>query len=250
MESAKKIYFASDFHLGVPSHATSLMREKLICRWLDTVRQDASEIYLMGDLFDFWFEYHDVIPKGFARFMGKIAEITDSGIPVTIFKGNHDMWTFGYLAEELGVKVISDELIIERNGKKFFLHHGDGLGPGDKAYKWIRSFFRSKFAIALFGFLHPRIGAGFAKFLSRRSRIQNAGADKIYMGDDKEYITLFCKQTLTTTHYDYFICGHRHFPMDVKLSDSSRYINLGEWVNDFTYAEFNGTNIELKVFKP
>ena len=250
MTTNKSIYFASDFHLGVPDYESSLVREKLICDWLDMARQNASEIYLLGDVFDFWFEYKQVIPKGFARFFGKICEITDSGIPVTFFKGNHDMWTFGYLEKELGVKVISDELIIERNGRKLFLHHGDGLGPGDNGYKWIRKLFRSQFGIKLFGFLHPRIGAGLAQYLSRSSRIQNKGSDKVFNGEDKEYIVLFCKEILKTQHYDYFICGHRHLPLNIDLGQQSRYINLGEWVNDFTYAEMNGTEIELKVFKP
>ena len=250
MNTKKPIYFASDFHLGVPDYESSLIREKLICDWLEMARQNASEIYLLGDVFDFWFEYKQVIPKGFARFFGKICEITDSGIPVTFFKGNHDMWTFGYIEKELGVKVISDELIIERNGRKLFLHHGDGLGPGDNGYKWIRKLFRSQFGIKLFGFLHPRIGAGLAQYLSRSSRIQNKGSDKVFNGEDKEFIVLFCKEMLKTQHCDYFICGHRHLPLNIDLGQKSRYINLGEWVNDFTYAEMNGTEIELKVFKP
>ncbi len=249
MEKPTHIYFASDFHLGVPDFEKSLIREKKICKWLDMVKQDATEIYLLGDLFDFWFEYKHVVPKGYSRFLGKISEITDSGIPVTFFKGNHDMWTFGYLEKELGVKMISDELIIERNGKKFFLHHGDGLGPGDKGYKWIRSLFRSRFGISLFGFLHPYLGAGLAQFLSRNSRIRNKENDKVYFGDDKEFIAQFCNETLEREHYDYFICGHRHLPLDITLKGGARYINLGEWVNDFTYAVWNGTELELKVFE-
>ena len=249
MTYTKKIYFASDFHLGAPNFEASLQREKLICNWLDMVKKDAEEIYLMGDLFDFWFEYKHVVPRGFTRFLGKIAELTDAGIPITIFKGNHDMWTFGYLEKELGVKVISDELIIESNGKKIFLHHGDGIGPGDNGYKWVRKFFRSGFAITLFGFLHPTIGAGFAKYLSKKSRINGGDKDKIYLGDDKEFIVLYCKALLAKTHYDYFICGHRHLPLDIKLCENARYINLGEWVNYYSYAVFNGTNVELKYFK-
>jgi UDP-2,3-diacylglucosamine hydrolase len=244
------IYFASDFHLGVPNFEASLKREKLICKWLDQISVDAKEIYLMGDCFDFWFEYRDVIPKGFSRFMGKIASLTDAGIKVTFFKGNHDMWTFGYLEQELGVTVISNELVIERNNKKFFLHHGDGLGPGDNGYKFIKHIFRHPFAVRLFGFLHPRLGAGLAKYLSQKSRIGKGNSDKIYLGDDKEFITQFCNETLKHTHYDYFICGHRHLPLNLELKTNSRYINLGEWVGDFTYAVFDGTQIELKVFKP
>jgi len=245
-----KIYFASDFHLGAPDAETSLKREKHLCKWLDIIKQDAFEIYLVGDIFDFWFEYKHVVPKGYTRIMGKLAEIVDSGIPITFFKGNHDMWTFGYLEKEIGVKLISNELVIERNGKTFYIHHGDGLGPGDGGYKLIKKLFRSKISVALFGFLHPYIGVSLAKYLSLRSRISKGDSDKTYLGDEKEFITLFCRQKLKEQHYDYFISGHRHLPLDIQLTPDSRYINLGEWVNDFSYAVFDGTQIELKYFKP
>lgn len=243
------IYFASDFHLGVPDFESSLKREKLICRWLDSIKFDASEIYLVGDVFDFWFEYKYVVPKGFTRLFGKIAELTDAGIKITMFKGNHDMWTFGYWEKELGVDLISNELCIERNGKKFFIHHGDGLGPGDSSYKVIKKIFRNKLCILLFGFLHPYIGVGLAKYLSGKSRISNGHNDKLYLGDDKEFIPLFCKEKLKSEHFDYFICGHRHYPIKIDLGGGSTYINLGEWINDFTYADFDGTHIELKKFE-
>jgi UDP-2,3-diacylglucosamine hydrolase len=243
------IYFASDFHLGVPDETSSRKREQMICNWLDTIKTNASEIYLVGDVFDFWFEYKHVIPKGHTRLLGKIAELSDAGIKITLFKGNHDMWTFGYLEKELGVKVVSDELIIERNGKKIYIHHGDGLGPGDKGYKIIRKIFRNPVSIALFGFLHPYLGVGLAQYLSSKSRISKGNNDKTYLGDDKEFIPQFCKDQLKKEHFDYFICGHRHFPIQMKLSENSEYINLGEWINDFTYAEFDGTHIELKHYQ-
>jgi UDP-2,3-diacylglucosamine hydrolase len=242
------IYFASDFHLGVPSFETSLVREKKICRWLDAIKNNATEIYLLGDCFDFWFEYKDVVPKGSVRLLGKIAELTDQEIKITFFKGNHDMWTFGYLEKELGIQMITNELVIKRNNKTFFLHHGDGIGPGDRGYKLIKKIFRHPFSIALFGFLHPRLGAGLAKYLSRKSRLGKGDSDKTYLGDDKEFTTLFCKEMLKKQHYDYFIFGHRHLPLNIQLNEKSQYINLGEWVHDFTYAVFDGTHIELKTF--
>lgn len=242
------IYFASDFHLGVPDHASSIQREKKICLWLESIREKASEIYLVGDIFDFWFEYKDVVPKGYVRLLGKLAELSDQGIKINFFKGNHDMWTFGYWEQELNAKVVSNELAIERNGIKIFLHHGDGLGPGDRTYKLIKKIFRNPLCIKLFGFLHPRIGIGLAKYLSGKSRISNGHNDKVYLGDDKEFIPAFCKQKLNEEHFNYFICGHRHYPITLKLSENSTYINLGEWINDFTYAEFDGTKIELKKF--
>lgn len=248
--SRTKIYFASDFHLGVPDFQSSLQREKLVCKWLDSISNDASEIFLVGDVFDFWFEYKHVVPKGFTRLLGKLAELSDSGIKITFFKGNHDMWTFGYLEKEIGMQVVSNELEIERNGKRFYIHHGDGLGPGDNGYKIIKKIFRNKLSIALFGFLHPFWGVGLANFLSRKSRISNGSKDKVYLGEDEEFIIVYCKEILQKKHFDYFICGHRHYPLDIQLNENSKYINLGEWVNDFTYAEFDGTNLELKYFKP
>lgn len=243
------IFFASDFHLGAPNFKDSLIREKKICKWLASIENKATEIYFLGDCFDFWFEYKDVVPKGFTRFLGKLAELSDKGIKIYFFKGNHDMWTFGYLEQEIGLTVISNEKIIERNGKKFYLHHGDGIGPGDKGYKIIKRIFRNRVSVAFFSFLHPYLGAGLAKFLSKKSRISKGNSDKIYLGDDKEFITIFCKETLKIQHFDYFICGHRHLPIVVQLDETSKYINLGEWVEDFTYAQFDGTDLVLLEFK-
>lgn len=245
----KHIYFASDFHLGAPDEKSSLEREKLICLWLESIRHRASEIYLVGDIFDFWFEYKQVIPKGFVRIQGKLAELADAGISITFFKGNHDMWTFGYLEKEIGMKVVSNELKIERNGKVFYIHHGDALGPGDRGYKVIKKIFRSPVSILLFGLLPPYFGVGLARFLSKRSRIGKGKQDKTYLGDDQEFIVQFCINKLKTEAIDFFICGHRHLPMVKELNRSSKYVNLGEWVNDYTYAEFDGINLELKTFK-
>ena len=243
------IYFASDFHLGVPNYASSLVREKKICAWMESIRHNAAEIYLVGDVFDFWFEYKHVVPKGYTRLLGKLSDLSDQGIKITFFKGNHDMWTFGYLEKEIGAKIVSNELEIERNGKRFYIHHGDGIGPGDNGYKMIKKIFRSKLSVKLFGFLHPYLGVGLANFLSRRSRISKGNKDKIYLGEDNEFIIIHCKELLKKKHVDFFICGHRHLEQDLHIQNNSRYINLGEWVNDFTYAEFDGINLELKQFQ-
>lgn len=245
----KKIYFASDFHLGVPSHSASRQREDRIVRWLDEIKKDASEIYLLGDIFDFWFEYATVIPKGFIRLQGKLAEITDSGIRVLMFKGNHDMWMFDYFKKELGVELISDELIIERGGKKFYLHHGDGLGPGDPGYKFLKSFFRSKFCQWLFARLHPNFGLGLAQYFSGKSRIAN-NVKEVKQKDEQEWLVNYSKELLVKQHFDYLIFGHRHLPLDITLSGSSRYVNLGEWINYNSYAVFDGTILDLRFFEP
>lgn len=211
--------------------------------------KDATEIYLMGDVFDFWFEYRKAVPRGFVRLLGTIASITDRGIPVTMFKGNHDMWMFGYLEEECGVKIISDELIIERNNKTLFLHHGDGLGPGEYGYKVLRKIFRSRVCQWLFGFLHPNVGIALANTLSKKSRIQQKGRYEIYLGDDKEYLTCFSKEYLKKKHIDYFVFGHRHLALDIELNEKSRYVNLGEWMHEKKYATFDGNTVTLQVWE-
>lgn len=243
------IYFAGDFHLGTPDPASSLAREKKLCRWLEEISVDATEIYLMGDVFDFWFEYRKVVPKGFVRFLGTLAKLTDKGIKVTLFKGNHDMWMFGYLKEECGVSIVSDALEIERNGKKFFLHHGDGLGKGDRSYKWLRWVFRSALCQWLFARIHPNLGIALGNYLSRKSRISQKGRHETYYGDDREMLTGFSREKLKTSHYDFFIYGHRHLTLDIQLGPNSRYINTGEWVHESSYARFNGTDIELLQFR-
>lgn len=245
----KKIYFLSDFHLGAPNAAESLQRERKIVSFLESIRHDASQIIICGDIFDFWYEYKTVVPKGFVRLLGKLAEITDSGIPVMLFAGNHDMWMRGYFDKEMNIPVYFEPKIFEWNGKKFFIGHGDGLGPGDHGYKFIKKIFRNKFCQWLFGQLHPTWGMGLANYFSRKSREKTGHADAIFMGEDKEWLIIFCKEELQKNHYDYFVFGHRHYPIDFILNEKSRYINLGDWINHFTYATFDGNNMELKKWE-
>jgi UDP-2,3-diacylglucosamine hydrolase len=242
-----KIYFASDFHLGIPNKEKSLEREKLIVQWLDEIKKDAAEIYLMGDMFDFWFEYRNTVPKGFTRLLGKIAEICDSGIPVSVFTGNHDMWMFDYLQDELGVNIFRKPVVREFYGKRFFLAHGDGLGPGDHGYKFIKKIFANPLCQWLFARIHPNTGIGIANFWSRRSRMANGVKDE-FKGEENEYLINFVKDTLKKEHYDYFIFGHRHLPMQMQIGNAE-YLNLGEWVNYSTYAVFDGNKLELKHYR-
>lgn len=249
--SEKKIYFASDFHLGAPSYESSLQREKRIVAWLDEIKQDASEIFLIGDVFDFWFEYKRVIPKGFVRLQGKIAEITDSGIPVHWFIGNHDMWIFDYIPKELGVKMYKSEIEREFSGKKFMIGHGDGLGPGDHGYKFIKKVFRNKVCQWLFARFHPNFGIGLANFFSRKSRVATGQTDAKFYGEEKEMLIQFCKSKLKEKHFDYFIFGHRHLPIEFDLSAKSKYVNIGDWITYFSYAVFDGEKLELlKNYEP
>lgn len=249
MEKRTNIYFASDFHLGVPNEKESFYREKRIIRWLDEIKVDAKEIFLVGDIFDFWFEYKHAIPKGFVRLQGKIAEITDSGIPVHVFTGNHDMWIFDYIPKELGVKLYREPITREFNNKKFFIGHGDGLGPGDHGYKFIKKVFASKVCQWLFARIHPNLGIGIGKYWSGKSRKVNHKKDVIYNGPENEWLVTYCNEVLEQQHYDYFIFGHRHLPLEIDLNHRAKYINLGEWVNYNTYAVFNGKTLELKTFE-
>lgn len=247
MAARKNIYFASDFHLGVPLRDKSFTREKQLVQWLDSIKTDAAELYLMGDIFDFWFEYATVVPKGFIRFLGKLAELADSGVNIILFKGNHDMWMFGYLQDQLGATIIENELVITSGGKTFYLHHGDGLGPGDRKYKTLKKIFRSRICQWLFARLHPNLGIGIAQRWSARSRIASGGKET-FQGEDREWLVLYAEELIKKEHYDYLIFGHRHLPLDITLSNGSRYINLGEWINYNTYAVFDGEKLELKTW--
>jgi UDP-2,3-diacylglucosamine hydrolase len=211
------------------------------------IKADAAEVFLMGDVFDFWFEYKTVVPKGYIRLLGKLAELSDAGIKLYFFKGNHDMWMFDYFEQELNATIISNELVIERGGKKFFLHHGDGLGPGDGFYKVIKKIFRSKFCQWLFARIHPNLGIGIANSWSRKSRIVGE-RDTKKMNLQQEWLVVYSREVLKTTYYDYMVFGHRHYPLDVDLDGKTRYINLGEWVHHFTYAVFDGKEMKLEHF--
>ncbi|MBX3257995.1 MAG: UDP-2,3-diacylglucosamine diphosphatase [Chitinophagaceae bacterium] len=248
LPAGKKIYFLSDFHLGVPDHASSLEREKLIVKFLDEIKHNAAGIFIVGDLFDFWYEYKKVVPKGFVRILGKIAELTDNGIPVWFFVGNHDMWMSGYFETELGVPVYFEPKTFEFGGKKFYIGHGDGLGPGDHGYKFLKKIFRSKICRFLFGILPPYIGMGIANRLSKGSRAVTGDDDAKFLGEENEWLIIYCKELLQKEYFDYFIFGHRHLPINFSLKDGSRYINLGDWIRYNSYAVFDGQTLELKYY--
>jgi UDP-2,3-diacylglucosamine hydrolase len=244
----KKLFFASDFHLGVPDHPTSLVREKLIIAWLDSIKDEAHTIFLLGDIFDFWFEYKHTIPKGFIRLQGKLAELRDKGIPIVFFTGNHDMWMFDYFQKELGIPVYREPQVLIVEKQKLYIGHGDGLGPGDKTYKLLKKVFNSRFCQWLFGWIHPNIGIGIANYWSRNSRISNIRKEEQFQGEENEFLLVYCKEMEQLNHHDYYIFGHRHLPLDIKINEHSRYINLGEWVNFNTYAYFDGSKFDLKTY--
>jgi UDP-2,3-diacylglucosamine hydrolase len=246
----KKIFFASDFHLGVPNHAESIEREKRIIAWLESVKDEAQAIYLLGDIFDFWFEYKHAIPRGHIRLLGKLAELRDAGIPIAFFTGNHDMWMFDYFPTELGIPIYRRSQVLEVGEHKFLIGHGDGLGPGDHFYKVLKKFFNSKVCQWLFARLHPNFGIGLANFWSHKSRISNMKREEKFRGEENEFLLTYCKEVESTTHHDFYIFGHRHLPLDLKVAENSRYINIGEWVHFNTYAVYDGKTVELKTFTP
>lgn len=248
LPSDKRIYFLSDFHLGAPDHDSSLVREKLIVQFLDEIKDKAAEIFLVGDMFDFWYEYRKVVPKGYVRLLGKLAELTDAGIPMHFFVGNHDMWMKDYFLEELNIPVYFEPKEFERNGKKFLVGHGDGLGPGDHGYKRLKKIFRNPFCQWLFGILPPYIGMGLADYMSRRSRAQTGASEETFLGEENEWLIIYCNTVLKEHFFDFFIFGHRHLPIDFRLTANSRYINLGDWIRYFTYAEFDGDSLALKSY--
>lgn len=243
----KKYFFASDFHLGAPTYEKSLEREKKIVAWLDEVWPQAEEIFILGDVFDFWFEYKTVIPRGFVRLQGKLAEITDSGTKVHWFIGNHDMWIFDYIPKELGVELHREPITRTLNGKKFYIGHGDGLGPGDHGYKMLKKIFRSKLCQWLFARLHPNFGIGLANLSSNYSRNQGSESDKVFLGADEEWLAQYSNDMAKTDKFDYFVFGHRHLPMVIDLKNGGQYVNLGDWINHYTFAEFD-TELELKGY--
>jgi len=245
----KKIYFSSDNHLGAPSAEESLPREKKFVKWLDTVKVDAAAIFLLGDLFDFWFEYKTVVPKGHIRVLGKLAEISDSGIPIYFFVGNHDLWMRDYFEKELSIPTFHQPKEFTFNDTRFFIGHGDGKGPGDTGYKRMKKIFTNPFFNWCFRWLHPDLGVRLAQHLSLKNKLISGVEDKTFLGEEKEWLAQYAKRKLEINHYDYFIFGHRHLPLKIQVSDTSTYINLGDWITHFTYGVFDGETFKLKEFK-
>lgn len=241
----QKIYFLSDFHLGAPDHEQSLVREKKVVAFLDSIKDSAAMIFIVGDIFDFWYEYKQVVPKGYVRLLGKLAELTDRGISIHCFVGNHDMWMRGYFEKELNIPVYHHPKVFEWNGKRFYIGHGDGLGPGDHGYKFLKKVFRNPLCQWLFGLLHPSWGIGLANYFSRKSREKTGTSDQHFLGEENEWLIIYAKEMLQKEHFDFLVFGHRHYPIDFTLNEKSRYINLGDWIRNFTYASFDGTDVQL-----
>lgn len=248
LEKDKKIYFVSDSHLGIPNHEESLVREKKLVKWLDEIKNNAFEIYLLGDIFDFWFEYKTVVPKGYVRLFGKLAELSDSGIKIKFFTGNHDMWMNNYFKNEMNIEIIRHPIKQEYNGKKFFIAHGDGLGPNDNGYKFLKKIFSNKYCRKLYSFIHPGAGIPLALFFSNKSRYSRGDRDYDFHGEENERLIIYSKKLAEKENFDFYIFGHRHLPIDIEICKGVRYINLGDWLHHFSYLVFDGNDAVLKYY--
>ncbi len=247
--TGKKVYFTSDHHFGLPAKISSREREVFFVNWLDDIRKDAYAVFILGDMFDFWYEYKLAVPKGFVRILGKLAELTDQGVQIFFFVGNHDMWMRDYLTTELNISVFFDPEIFIIDRQKFLIGHGDGLGPGDKTYKRLKKFFRNRIAQWAYRWLHPDIGLKFAKYLSQRNRLISGEYDQIFHGEEREWLFQYTKQFVKKQpDVKYFVFGHRHLPLQMSVSPDSTYFNTGDWLYHFTYIVYENEKLELKKF--
>jgi len=249
LAAGKKVYFLSDFHLGAPNEMASREREDRLVRFLNKAKEDAAAIFIVGDLFDFWFEYKTVVPKGFVRILGCLAQISDAGISLHIFTGNHDLWMNDYLSKELNANVYFEPTIFTIGAQEFFIGHGDGLGPGDNGYKFLKKIFTNPICQFLFRWLHPDAGIRLANYFSGKSRAKTGSADEVFLGEDKEWLIVYAKEKAKEIKADYFIFGHRHFAIDLPINGGARYINLGDWLRLNTYAIYDGAQVQLIEWK-
>jgi len=243
------IYFASDFHLGAPGIKDAEKHEAKVVAWLQHIQKDAKEVFLMGDLFDFWFEFKHVVPKGHLGFLAELKKMSDAGIRLHIFKGNHDLWFKDYFEKELKATIYTDPVVLTRNGVKLYLAHGDGLGPGDKGYKFIKWVFTRSLFQWMFKWLHPDIGIGLARFWSNKSSQKSREKDAVFLGEENEWLIIHSKEMVEKDpDLRYLVYGHRHYPLDLELPNGGHYINLGDWIQSFTYGQLTDGQFELKKF--
>lgn len=249
LEKGKKIYFASDQHFGAPTPRESAPRERAFVAWLDSIKKDAAALFLLGDLFDFWFEYKTVVPKGFVRVLGKLAELSDAGIPIHFFVGNHDMWMLDYLEKEINCKVYFQPKEFTLSEHTFFIGHGDGLGPNDQGYKRMKKIFRHPFFQWCFRWIHPDWGMRLGHYLSVKNKLISGDEDAVFLGEKEEWLAQYAYRKYEQKPCDYFVFGHRHIPLNISLNPQARYINLGDWITHFTYAEYDGKSAILKSWQ-
>lgn len=249
----KKVYFISDMHLGVPSEEDSRSREKAAVRFLDSIKDDCEQLFIMGDLFDFWYEYKRVVPKGFVRIQAKLAEFVDAGIPVMLFAGNHDIWTFSYLQKELGIQVFREPEMMTVKGKRFFLVHGDGRGKGDNGYKFLKWLFEGRLTQFLFRLIHPDIGLWIGLRWSMKHRVVKLERERkgdYYAVVDKTRLYRYAEaEAEKHPDVDFFVFGHQHKGMQYKTGQHAMTTIVGNWMWNRDYAVFDGNTVERKTFQ-
>jgi UDP-2,3-diacylglucosamine hydrolase len=250
MPEKNKIFFISDVHLGLYPANRSIEREKKLVQWLDVIKNEAAELYLLGDIFDFWHEYRKVVPRGFTRFLGKLAEISDNGTKIHFFTGNHDVWVYDYLPAEIGMTIYRNHVVRDLDGYRFYIGHGDGVGKGDVGYKILKAVFTNRILQWFFARIHPNASLAFGHRWSRSSRYAKGIIAEPYRGDEREWQVAFARKTIQSEPYDYFIFGHRHLPFDIGIGEKTRVINLGDWITHFTYAVWHNKTLELHSFLP
>jgi UDP-2,3-diacylglucosamine hydrolase len=240
------VYFISDLHLGAPNASKSRTREKSFLEWVDAHRSDMEALFVVGDLFDFWFEYKRAVPRGFVRTLGKLATLADEGVEIHFFTGNHDLWVDDYLEKEVGCKIYTEPKVFELHGKKLLVGHGDGLGPGDRGYKLLKKIFTNPFLKWCFARIHPNTGIGIADYFSKSSRAKTGEKDKDFKGIDAEWLYIYAREYQQAHEkLDYFVFGHRHLPLDVDIPEGGKYINLGDWIHYFTYGKLENGILSL-----
>lgn len=242
----KKIYFASDQHFGAPTKELSKPREARFLQWLQHIENECEVLFLLGDLFDFWFEYKTVVPKGYVRILGQLARMRDNGITIHFFVGNHDLWMQDYFKDELLIPVYHQPQIFELQGKKLFIGHGDGLGPGDYGYKRMKKVFVHPFSKWLYRWLHPDIGVKLAQYLSVKNKLISGDDDVKFLGKESEWLYLYAQRKYAEKPCDYFVFGHRHLPLEIPLNEQATYVNLGDWVHYFTYGVMENGVLRLE----
>lgn len=249
LRTDQPIYFASDQHFGAPTPDESKKRERQFFDWLEYIHPKAGALFLLGDLFDFWFEYKKVVPKGFVRILGKLAQMADAGLPIYYFVGNHDLWMNDYFSSELGIPVFHQPQEFQLNDTRFLIGHGDGLGPNDKGYKRMKKVFTNPFFQTLFRWFHPDLGVALAQYLSTKNKLISGDEDQRFLGEDEEWLAQYSRRKEAEQHRDYYVFGHRHLPLEIPINATSVYMNIGDWITHYTYAEFSEGKLSLKTWE-
>ncbi len=224
--------------------------ERRVVRFLESIEEDCEELYLLGDIIDYWFEFRHVVPQGYTRFLGKLAMMSDRGVKIHWFTGNHDIWIFDYLPREIGMTLHREPEVVTLHGKRMFLAHGDGLGEDSKMLRLMTGFFHNRVCQRMFRWIHPDWTTGFAYWWSKKSRLSGNGFPD-YMGEQKEHLVQYAKQRVAEgLEVEYFIFGHRHIMLDLMMSRSTRLMILGDWINHFSYAVMDEKgNMSLDQFE-